>query len=53
MSEQRRAPRREEISIAKLNGGLMGHGAAELPLVHVDTYNEELREARSFIGDTQ
>jgi hypothetical protein len=52
MSEQRgRARRREEISIAKPNGGLMGHGAAQLPLVHVDTYNEELREARSFIGD--
>jgi predicted NBD/HSP70 family sugar kinase len=29
----------------------MGHGAAQLPLVRVDTYNEELRTADGFIGD--
>jgi hypothetical protein len=51
MSEQRRGRPQNDISIAKLNGGLMGHGAAQLPLAHVDTYNEELREARSFVGD--
>ena len=51
MSEQRRGRPQNDFSIAKLNGGLMGHRAAQLPLVHVDTYNEELREARSFIGD--
>jgi predicted NBD/HSP70 family sugar kinase len=27
------------------------HGAAKLPLVNVDTYNEELRDAEGFIGD--
>jgi predicted NBD/HSP70 family sugar kinase len=27
------------------------HGAAELPLVTVDTYNEELRDSEGFIGD--
>jgi predicted NBD/HSP70 family sugar kinase len=51
MSEQRRGRPQNDISIAKLNGGLMGHGGAQLPLVHVDTYNEEMREARSFVGD--
>lgn len=29
----------------------MGHGAAQLPLVRVDTYNEELRAADGFVGD--
>jgi predicted NBD/HSP70 family sugar kinase len=27
------------------------HGAAKLPFVEVDTYNEELRDAEGFIGD--
>jgi predicted NBD/HSP70 family sugar kinase len=27
------------------------HGAAELPLVTVDTYNEELRDSEGFVGD--
>lgn len=29
----------------------MGHGAAQLPLVRVDTYNEQLRAADRFVGD--
>ena len=28
-----------------------GHGAAELPSVHVDSYNVELRDAGRFLGD--
>jgi hypothetical protein len=29
----------------------IAHGAAELPAVHIDTYNAELREADGFVGD--
>ncbi|MBX3229906.1 MAG: ROK family protein [Labilithrix sp.] len=32
-------------------GAVSEHGASELPLVFVDTYNEELRDAEGFIGD--
>jgi hypothetical protein len=30
---------------------VLGHGMAKLPLVHVDTYNEELRDPDGFVGD--
>jgi len=30
---------------------VLSHGAAHLPLVHVDTYNEELRDPEGFVGD--
>jgi hypothetical protein len=30
---------------------LLRHGASRLPLVEVDTYNEELRDADGFVGD--
>lgn len=30
---------------------IIHHGAGELPLVTVDTYNEELRDSEGFIGD--
>lgn len=36
---------------AKTTGGILHHGAEQLPLVTVDTYNEELRDAEGFIGD--
>ena len=36
---------------AKPTGGILQHGAEQLPLVTVDTYNEELRDAEGFIGD--
>jgi len=51
-AERRRARSDDdEIKVAAPNGGLMGHGAAQLPLVRVDTYNEELRAADGFVGD--
>ncbi|MBV8535621.1 MAG: ROK family protein [Alphaproteobacteria bacterium] len=31
--------------------GVLSHGAAQLPLVHIDTYNEELRDPEGFVGD--
>lgn len=31
--------------------GVLAHGAAQLPLVHVDTYNAELRDPEGFVGD--
>lgn len=31
--------------------GLAGHGAGRLAAVHIDTYNVELRDGESFIGD--
>jgi hypothetical protein len=33
------------------NGSVLVHGASQLPLVHVDTYNEELRDPEGFVGD--
>jgi len=30
---------------------VLSHGAAQLPLVRVDTYNEELRDPEGFVGD--
>jgi len=30
---------------------LVGHGTAELPAVHIDSYNVELRDSEGFIGD--
>ena len=47
----RRRARTDEIAVAEPSGGLIGHGAAQLPLVRVDTYNEELRTADRFVGD--
>lgn len=40
----RGARRRNGVSV-------LGHGVAQLPLVHVDTYNEELRDPDGFVGD--
>ncbi len=31
--------------------GLAGHGVGQLPAVHIDTYNAELRDDGGFIGD--
>jgi len=31
--------------------GALSHGAAQLPLVRIDTYNEELRDPNGFVGD--
>ncbi len=31
--------------------GALSHGAAQLPLVRIDTYNEELRDPDGFVGD--
>lgn len=36
---------------AEVTDRLMAHGAAKLPLVEVDAYNAELREAEGFVGD--
>lgn len=33
------------------NPTVLSHGAADLPSVHVDTYNEELRDPEGFVGD--
>ncbi len=35
----------------KAPSSLATHGACELPSVHVDSYNEELREGDGFVGD--
>ena len=51
VAERRRARSDNGIDVAQPSGGLMGHGATQLPLVRVDTYNEELRAANRFVGD--
>ena len=33
------------------SSSVLSHGAAQLPLVHVDTYNAELRDPDGFVGD--
>jgi len=51
-STRRTSPKRTEHKAEPPNsGGLLMHGAADLPLVHVDSYNEELRGREGFLGD--
>jgi len=51
-STRRASQKREEHKAEPPNsGGLLMHGAADLPLVHVDSYNEEIRDREGFLGD--
>lgn len=49
----RRMPKRRNGEKLKLNASpaVLSHGATLLPLVQVDTYNDELRDPEGFVGD--
>jgi predicted NBD/HSP70 family sugar kinase len=47
---RKHSPNRSEADAAPSLGAL-SHGAAQLPLVRIDTYNEELRDPDGFVGD--
>ena len=39
------------VNATRHSASLLRHGASQLPLVDVDTYNEELRDDEGFVGD--
>src|SRR5258708_10755773 len=49
----RRMPRKGKGEKLKLNASpaVLSHGATQLPLVRVDTYNDEMRDPDGFVGD--
>lgn len=47
----RRAGRKRADEDAAGSPSVLGHGVSQLPLVHVDTYNAELRDPDGFVGD--
>jgi hypothetical protein len=51
MAKKAKREKKESPEGPTSEAGLLRHGGAQLPLVHVDTYNEELRDPEGFIGD--